>query len=134
MAKVKIEGNTLDLPDDIAKSNKSLTDALTPFYPAAANATITREEKKGQEMIVTVTKKAGTKGAERQGAVITALDAAPEELSAILAIEARGKRVTHVALDEALMKAMDEEREIERVITAIANGETLPAQMVPVGF
>lgn len=61
MAKVKIEGNTLDLPDEIAKSNKSLLAALTPFYPAAANATIKREGK-GDQMVVSVTKKAGTKG------------------------------------------------------------------------
>jgi hypothetical protein len=62
MAKVKIEGNTLDLPDEVANSNKSLIDALTPYYPAAANATIKREGK-GAGMVVTVTKKAGTKGA-----------------------------------------------------------------------
>lgn len=66
--------------------------------------------------------------------VIAALEAAPEEISPILTISARGKRVTNAVLDEALMKAMDEEREIDRVIEALVKGETMPARTVPVGF
>jgi hypothetical protein len=66
--------------------------------------------------------------------VVSALDTAPEEISAVLTIQRRGKRVTNAALDEALLKAMDEEREIQRVLDALMKGETLAARAVPVGF
>lgn len=66
--------------------------------------------------------------------VIQALDEAPEEISPVLAIAARGKRVANNVLDEALTKAMDEEREIQRVINALVSGETMPARTVPIGF
>jgi len=47
MAKVRIAGKTLDLPDEIARSNKSLIEALAPFYSDIGKMEIKRDAAKG---------------------------------------------------------------------------------------
>lgn len=59
---VKIEGQEIPLPEEIAKSDEGVKRALAPYYPEAANALITRVENEGVTSI-TVVKRAGTKGA-----------------------------------------------------------------------
>jgi hypothetical protein len=132
MAKVKIEGNTLDLPDDVCKTNKGLTDALLPFYPAAANADIKRETK-GEETVITVTKKAGTKG--HSDPVIAALDAAAETINPVLLIDtAKVKKLPAAELDAALEQFLEEERQVLRIVKALDNAEPQSAAIPPVGF
>ena len=132
MATVKVEGNSLELPDEICKTNKSLTDALLPFYPAVANADIKRETK-GENTVITVTKKAGTKG--NFAPVIAALDAAPETINPVLIIEAtQPKRITTAALDDAILKMLEDEQEIARVLHALDEADAMSASIRPVGF
>jgi hypothetical protein len=57
-----IEGQTFPLPEEIAATDDGVKRALAPFYPDAANALITRVQKDDVVMI-TVVKRAGTKGA-----------------------------------------------------------------------
>jgi hypothetical protein len=61
MAKVKIEGQTLELDDEIAQDDDLLRAALQPSWPDAKTAQFTRT-KNGDTLTVQVTKKAGTKG------------------------------------------------------------------------
>ncbi|HWR66096.1 MAG TPA: hypothetical protein VN364_08250 [Bellilinea sp.] len=58
---VKIEGQVIPLPEEIAKDDEGVKRALAPYYPEAANAMITRVEKDGN-IEITVVKRAGTKG------------------------------------------------------------------------
>lgn len=59
--KVTIEGQSLDLPAEIAGDDEKLRAALQPFFPGAANAKFMRSEADGVET-VNVVKQAGTKG------------------------------------------------------------------------
>jgi hypothetical protein len=79
MAKIKIEGQTINgasvgITDEIALDNDLLKAALAPTWPDVKTAEFTREGgKDGKELVVTVKKKAGTKGA-----LIERLLAAPD--------------------------------------------------------
>lgn len=59
--KVTIEGQTMDLPAEIAGDDVKLKQALSPYFPGAANAKIVRAEA-GDVVTVNVIKQAGTKG------------------------------------------------------------------------
>jgi hypothetical protein len=132
VAKIKIDGNTLDLEDAIVATDKGLCEALAPYYPAVANATIKRE-KKGDETIITVTKKAGVKGAF--ASVLNELDEAPEQISPILAIEATGWRKSNkLAVDDALLQLFADETEIQRITNALDAAESQSANTRPQGF
>jgi hypothetical protein len=56
-----IEGQEIPIADEIAATDETLRNALTPFYPEIAHAEITRTDKDGITQIRMV-KKAGTKG------------------------------------------------------------------------
>ncbi|HKQ90880.1 MAG TPA: hypothetical protein VJZ77_09370 [Blastocatellia bacterium] len=69
MATIKIEGQTIKgdavgITDEIANDDDLLKAALAPTWPDVRTATINRSGgKDGKELVVTVQKKAGTKGA-----------------------------------------------------------------------
>lgn len=70
MAKIKLpDGQELEIPDDIAKDDESLKNALAPYVPDIRNAKLNRSTKDGV-MTVNVVKQAGTKGAEPECARI----------------------------------------------------------------
>jgi len=120
------------MDDSICRENKSLIAALVPFYPAAANAEIKREEKDGT-MIVKVTKKAGTKGTFAP--VLQSLDAAPETISPILAIQAAPPpSLTTAELDRVLLETIEAGAAIERVVHRLDAAESQPADLLPKGF
>lgn len=64
MDKIKIEGQELEMPENIARDDAALKDALAPYFPGAANAKFMRSEEKDGVITVTVVKQAGTKGAK----------------------------------------------------------------------
>jgi len=69
MATIKIEGQTIKgdavgITDEIANDDELLKAALAPTWPDARTATFKRDGgTDGKELVVTVQKKAGTKGA-----------------------------------------------------------------------
>jgi|SRR5262245_22640301 len=69
MPKIKIEGQTINgasvgITDEIANDDDLLKAVLAPTWPDVRTATFKREGgKDGKELVVTVQKKAGTKGA-----------------------------------------------------------------------
>lgn len=63
MITVNIEGQKIPLDESICKTDASLRDALSPYYPAVTNAKITRnKDKEGNLTTIDVVKQAGTKG------------------------------------------------------------------------
>jgi hypothetical protein len=73
MAKLIIDGQTREVPDTLVQigatveeQDRNLRDALRADNELMANATIRREEK-GGELVVTVIKNPGTKGASHRG-------------------------------------------------------------------
>jgi hypothetical protein len=57
MAKVKIEGQIIEVNDEIAKNNDLLRETLSSHYPSAREGKI---ERNGNQ--ITITRQAGTKG------------------------------------------------------------------------
>lgn len=85
MAKIKIEGQTIPIEDEIARDDELLKAALAPSWPDARNATFKREGgKDGAELVVTVAKKAGTKGS-----IVADLLAAPDYTNPALVMQQR---------------------------------------------
>lgn len=64
MALVKFsgDGQQIPIPDDVASTDQRLKEALAPFYPEMANAIIRRETDSQGQLVITMTKQAGTKG------------------------------------------------------------------------
>jgi hypothetical protein len=82
------DGQTIEVPDDIARSDELLKRALAPHYPDLANAKIIREEKDGL-IKVTVSKQAGPKGCasnQQTNRIVLTLDEAPIGLNPALAL------------------------------------------------
>lgn len=132
MAKVLVEGNEIDLPDDICKADESLKNALLPFYPAVSNASIKRKTE-GGVLTITVTKKAGSKGITDP--ILRALDAAPETISSILLLEAQGcERAKAMQIDEAVFQMFRDEAEVKRITAALDHTSAQNANEVPPGF
>ncbi len=59
---VKIEGQSIPLPEEIAATDDGVKRALATYYPDIANALITRSAEKDGQVEITVIKRAGTKG------------------------------------------------------------------------
>lgn len=62
MIQIKIEGQTLELPPEIAVSDDAIRRAIAPVFPQVANAFFTRTEDSEGHTVIKVTKQAGTKG------------------------------------------------------------------------
>jgi hypothetical protein len=131
MPKVKVEGKTLELPEDVCRTNQEVINALVTFYPGVANADIKREGK-GDDMVITVTKKAGKKGS--LAPVIQALHDAPETISPLIVIGASGAQPNTQELDDAILKMLEEEKAAVRVVLNLVTSEAQPAPLLPKGF
>jgi hypothetical protein len=101
MATIKIEGQTIKgddvgITDEIANDDDLLKAALAPTWPDVRTATITREGgKDGKELVVRVTKKAGTKGVNN----VVEVEEAQERLAELEAAEAeRVRKLEDLAL------------------------------------
>ena len=49
-----LDGQSIELPNDVAKDDNLIRRALAPFYHAVTNAQIKREEKDGQTQITVI--------------------------------------------------------------------------------
>jgi hypothetical protein len=59
---VVIEGQTIPVPEEVGTNDEAVKRALTPFFPEAANALITRIDNKQGTTTINVVKRAGSKG------------------------------------------------------------------------
>lgn len=152
------DGMTIEIDDEIARSDELLKRALAPHYPDLANALITREEKDGL-LKVTVSKRAGPKGydhANEKGQanpIISTLEEAPEHLNPALALAWQlthlnpfgdGENGSGLTLEErlALQKViadatLEGEAEaalLEKAVELLKAVQSIPANQVPKGF
>lgn len=97
LVKLSTDGQEITLPDAIANDDKQLKAALTPFYPEMANALINRSTNSEGQVVVTMTKQAGTKGSVEVGVttgndmlpVLNFFEKAPQELNPALRVSWR---------------------------------------------
>jgi hypothetical protein len=143
MATIKLpDGQSFELPDDIAGDDKLLRDSLISFVPEIANAELKRATTGGQ-MTVTVVKKSGTKGA----AIVDVLAAAPECLNPAVMMqqklqqaEADGKLSVSVLLamkgniEKAMQAGSNEISRVSKALKVLKDADAQTAKMVPTGF
>jgi hypothetical protein len=94
--KISIEGQEIDMPEEIAGDDGALKSALSPYFPGAANAKFMRSEPKDGVITVTVVKQAGTKGAT------------PSSIDVIIK-RPSGKTETQSFLDENLPNGIEDQ-------------------------
>ena len=144
MAIVKFEGREIPMDDTIAGNDELLRQALIPHLGAEiANATINRENKEGQPMVVTLVKKAGPKGS----GVLDALIKAPEQVNPVFGLawmiqwnEARGKMQfldvldLQPAIEAALQVGEKEEKHTSRAVSQLKKADPAVLHQIIVGF
>jgi len=148
MAKIKIEGQTINgasagITDEIAKDDDLLRAALAPTWPDVRTATFRREGgTDGKELVVTVQKKAGTKGA-----LIERLLDAPDgvnpavEMSARIAEMARAGELNPERVQEMIEEigaaAELGERDLDAsnaALSSLHDAGAIASKEVPFGF
>ena len=154
MAKLILEGQTHDIPDEIAtngtttaEQDQHLLDVLRPNFDLAANATLRREQKDGV-LTITIVKAPLTKGVDGSyERILGRLLSFPHEMSPLLEMactlqlmEARGRlnrdrlialrpQIEHVLeADKAGQRAMLHARQV------LAQAPALASVTVPTGF
>lgn len=149
MIKVILEGQTIQMPDEVAQTDEGLIRALSPLYPDVANAEIARKTV-GGETTITVVKRPGPKGTNDQPSaqvqVVTALVAAPSEANPAVrhCLELCGLDLAKATVEElfALRGRIDQaceqgESEIDsvrRTLKALHWAAPIPARHAPLGF
>lgn len=154
MAKLILEGQTHEIPDEVAKNgatiaeqDHNLLDVLRPNFDLAANATLRREEKDGV-LTITVVKAPLTKGADGSYArIVGRLVQAPHEMSRLLEfactlhlMEAQGRlnRDRLIALRPQIEHVLETDRADQRRITSarqvLTQAPAMPSVTVPIGF
>jgi hypothetical protein len=153
MATIKIEGQTIKgdsvgITDEIANDDELLKAALAPTWPDVRTATFKRDGgKEGKELVVTVQKRAGTKGMPEDGGLVDRLLAAPAgvnpaiEMSARIAAIARAGELDLERLREMLPEievAADQgERDLDAAYAALRSlrdAGAVAARDIPFGF
>jgi hypothetical protein len=143
MATIRLsgDGQEFPLPDDVARSDELLRQALVPFYPEVAGADIKRENKNG-ELVVTVIRRAGTKGAP-----LPYLIAASEEINPALVmawelkkleaegeLELAGLMALQPRLERAIRQGEEEGRRVETALKELKASRPEPGGRGMPGF
>jgi hypothetical protein len=147
MAKIVMPDNqSFPLEDEIANNDDDLRAVLRPAYPDAATALFSRTGgKDGKELVITVIKQSGTKGAT--GAILSSLLAAQEEMNPAIVMQQQVvKAGCHGAksmkallglkskIGQAMIDGREEIKAVESVKSALTKADAQPSNTVPQGF
>jgi hypothetical protein len=145
MAKIILTGDGQEIPveDEIAKDDELLRSVVKSISPAYSNPTFRRETKAGGELVVHVSKQAGTKGA---GAVefLLAADASPgpvvlmrgrmDRLSKRRRLSVNAALSMEAEVSDAVAHASNDRRLVLRAVSVLYSCEGVPSRYVPEGF
>ena len=137
---LKIDGQELELDEAMAASDELLRQGLAPFYPFMQNALIERKTDKDGQLVISVVKRAGTKGAITP---LSVLIDAKEEVNQAIALawilkhqEAAGEiEASHIVqmygqIEEAIAAGREEESLIDAawsfLTSTVAQVSTMP--------
>ncbi|HKX30635.1 MAG TPA: hypothetical protein VJ302_23300 [Blastocatellia bacterium] len=138
---IEIEGQQIEVGDEIAGNDEAIRALLKPTWPDAANATLTRTTKEGV-LTIKVTKKAGTKGA-----IVADLLAAPERINPALAMQERlaglqsSREISHLQMlklkpqiEVAIKDGRAEIKAVQRALEVLLDAPPVAGNRVPRGF
>jgi hypothetical protein len=144
MIQIKIEGQTLELPPEIAVSDDAIRRAVAPVFPQVANAHFTRTEDSEGHTVIKVTKQAGTKGSLQT--VLAHLKDCPRHVNPVFPLYQRlhhDKRVIPTAeeffsilgqLDSAIDNGRAEIRDTTRILRQLVAAPGHASTQTPLGF
>ena len=142
MITIEIDGQSFQLPEDIAAKDELLKAALAPFVPWIANAQIERKEQDGA-MVVNIVKRADWKG--NTSAVVNVLIGSPDEMNPAVALWLQLQDQFNLndpgvvlALEPTINAAIENgERDIASVhqsLTRLVECAPVSATRIPLGF
>jgi len=139
---ISIEGQTIELPEEIAGDDAKLKAALSPFFPGAANAKIMRNPEKEGVINITVIKQAGTKGAGHLAKLIKARESTNpvvelhQEVTTATVNQLPAEQL--MRLDARIEKVVSEgekqHQAINRTRDLLMEADPKPSLVVPAGF
>jgi hypothetical protein len=158
-ATVQIDGQKISVPMDIALDDEQLVRTLVVFFPDAANAQIEREHQENGNLIVKVTKRAGSKGspiemfpeqlidqANLLDPVFEYLAKCEEQINPTISMDARireaessgftlqEKLLLTEEVEEAIKVGRDWKKAVVRSFDRLRSSQSVSTGIVPTGF
>jgi hypothetical protein len=158
-ATVQIDGQKINLPMGIALNDEQLVRTLVVFFPDAANAQIEREHQENGNLIVKVTKRAGSKGSPGEmfpeqliaqanllAPVFEFLAECEEQINPAILMDVRileaenseltlqEKLLLSGEVEEAIKEGRDWKKAVDRSFDRLRSSQSVSADEVPTGF
>jgi hypothetical protein len=158
-ATVQIDGQKISVPMDIALDDEQLVRTLVIFFPDAADAQIEREHQENGNLIVKVTKRAGSKGspiemfpdqlidqANLLDPVFAFLAECEEQINPAILMEVRILEVENSELtlqekllltgevEQAFAEGRDWKKAVEHTFDRLRSSQSVSTGIVPTGF
>jgi hypothetical protein len=143
---VKIEGQEITLPEEVAKTDEGVKRALQAYYPGVDNAVITRKTD-GERVTIDVVKKAGTKGADAAVDSFLSLADLPESRNPAIALAEELTKLSNAGGLNPVVLALRQQDIDDAIRAGEADGELMnriekrlnqsiaqPAPLLPMGF
>jgi hypothetical protein len=139
-ATVLIDGQKIELPENLARDDALLKEALVLFVAGLGNVKIDREEKDGQ-LTVKVIKLAGTKGGHEYLATVPStinpvliMTALLKELERKNELSVEQLILLQPQIEKALELGMEEQTRLSKAFSILSKMQAQPAPLIPVGF
>jgi len=144
MVTLQIEGQSLELPADIAINDDALRRAIAPLFPQAANARFERATDGEGRTVIKVTKQAGDKGiaAER---ILAAIQRCRRHVNPAILLHQRVQQSSTKMspedllqlqrdLDQAITKGEHELKVTHAILARLLSAPAVPTHTTPIGF
>ncbi len=145
MVSISIEGQTLELPPDIAVSDDAIRRAMAPIFPQIATATLSRTTNPADgSTVIKATKQAGTKG--QYETILAKLKNSPQHINPIFPLYQRlyGNNgpfenaetffLIQNDIEKALRNGEAEHQAIESIRQRLLDAPSHPSSTIPVAF
>jgi len=143
MITLHIEGQSLELPENIAVNDDAVRRAIAPLFPQIASARFERVTDRDGRTVLKVTKEAGTKGLTPQS-LVDALQRCPRHVNPALILarqlhDTTPSRVEDILtletrLDKAIQQGEHELQVTHAIVTRLLHTPAVPASATPIGF
>lgn len=143
MVTLQIEGQSLELPENIAVNDDAVRRAIAPLFPQIASARFERVTDKEGRTVLEITKEAGTKGLTTQS-LIDALKCCPRHINPALILAHKLQTITpnrvedilvlEQQLESAIRKGEHELKVTNAIFTRLLQAPAVPSTTTPIGF
>ncbi len=143
MVTLQIEGQSLELPENIAVNDDAVRRAIAPLFPQIASARFERVTDKEGRTVLKVTKEAGVKGLTPETLVNT-LKRCPRHINPALVLSRKLQQTTadHIEdiltlerqLESAILTGEHELQVTNAIFTRLLHAPAVPSTTTPIGF